>query len=90
MTENISVIENLIQSKEKVAVLYDVVIDQPNPIVRGHLCSIGPGNKGIIKPDVIAPGNLVFSATSFAGNVTDVYQAIGVILLILMVVHYVH
>ena len=68
MTENITEIERIIESKEKVAVLYDVIIDAPNPIVRGHLGSIGHGNKGIMKPNVTATGNLVISASSFNGN----------------------
>lgn len=64
-------IEKIIESKGKVAVLFDVALEKANEMKRGHLGSIGPGNKGIMKPIAIAPGSLVLSAKSSSGDQTD-------------------
>lgn len=69
ISANASMIESLIQNKEKVAIVFESLIDGILPTERGNRGSIGPGNKGIMKPDVIAPGDYVLSASSFSGDI---------------------
>lgn len=69
VTANASLIEDLIKSQEKVAIVFEQLTDSLHPVERGNRGSLGPGNKGIMKPDVIAPGDYVLSASSFAGDI---------------------
>ncbi|KAK8896162.1 hypothetical protein M9Y10_014056 [Tritrichomonas musculus] len=70
MTENISAVEHLISTHERVAVAYNTDLIETNEFMKGMYSSTGPGNRGIFKPDVMAPGTYVVSARSYPGNET--------------------
>lgn len=71
VTDNVTAVEELIRTKEKVAVVYEVLTEDASPIERGLQSSIGPGNKGIMKPEVMAPGDYIISASSYEGSSGD-------------------
>lgn len=64
LTENTSAVEELIKLHSKIGIIFNTVINETIPFQRGGYSSAGPANKGIIKPDVIAPGELIVSAKS--------------------------
>lgn len=61
---DIEQIEKLLESKSDIIVSKNVEINQTKRISQSYYSSTGPGNKGILKPDVMAPGTKVFSAKS--------------------------
>ncbi|KAK8838030.1 hypothetical protein M9Y10_035978 [Tritrichomonas musculus] len=71
VADNASAVEELIRTKEKVAIVYEVLVDNPSPMERGLKSSIGPGNHGIMKPEVMAPGDYIVSASSYEGSSGD-------------------
>lgn len=61
-------VEKLIQSGSKIRVRMNGDPKEVKEIKKLSVASIGPGNKGIMKPDVVAPGDNIISAKSYRGN----------------------
>lgn len=58
-------VEALIKKKTKVMLIVNTVIDEANTFKKGIYSSMGPATKGIMKPDVMGPGDNVISAMSY-------------------------
>lgn len=58
----------LLKVDKKVAIYNYNIIDEEKKIKRASFSSTGPGFKGILKPDVMAPGSRIISAKSLQNN----------------------
>lgn len=65
MTTDITGVNKLLENKVKIVARLNSYEEKVLPILKGSYASIGPGNKGMVKPDVTAPGTSIVSSKSY-------------------------
>ena len=73
ITDNVDDVKKLLENHDKIRARLNGDVDEVLPIIKGSYASIGPGNKGMMKPDVTAPGTTIVSARSYHVD-TDSYD----------------
>ena len=68
ITDDVAGVEKLLKSGSKMRVRMNGNPTEVNEIKKLSVSSVGPGNKGIMKPDVSAPGENIISAKSYLAN----------------------
>ena len=59
-------VQKLLDNHAPIIITLNAQVNETLPIMKGSYASIGPGNKGMMKPDATAPRTTIVSAKSYA------------------------